>query len=209
MLSLLTCSSCGREYSFRSVHSVQLVCRHCKQLVLKDNAAPGQRVDLPREDMSVLCIGATGKGEKGTFEIVGRVQHFYQHGYRNLWFLLYQNGDGGWLGDWEGGYSLLSHSPSQTELGSLPTNPGSAVNIFNSSYELRRISKQTISCVEGEMPELKLQHQGFLALEFGNKQEQLVLVHAFTPTHIEAFTGTFEHFNNFAFNQVRPHHEWI
>lgn len=206
---LLTCSGCRREYTLLAVQSVQRVCRHCKQLILKNSVAAGQTVVLPREVMSVICLGTTGKAEKGNFEIFGRVQHFYQQGYRNLWFLQYQNGDCGWLGDWEGGYCLLTHTPSQSGLGSLPANPGSTVNVFGADYELRRLSKHSISCVEGELPELQLQQKGFLALELGNSQEQVLLVHAFTPSNIEVYTGTFEYFSHFAFNKIRPHHEWI
>lgn len=209
MAGLLTCTSCKRAYNLRAVHSVQRVCHHCKELILKNNVVAGQTVVLPREVMSVICLGTTGKAEKGNFEIIGRVQHFYQQGYRNLWFLQYQNGDCGWLGDWEGGYCLLTHVSSQNKLGSLPTNPGSPVSVFGADYELRRISKQKISCMEGELPELQLQQKGFLALELGNKQEQVLLVHAFTPSNIEAYTGTFEYFSHFEFNKIRPHHEWI
>lgn len=209
MTSHLTCSSCSREYTLRCIHSVQVVCRHCQQLIQKNNETFRQAIKPPREDMSVLRLGATGKGPKGPFEVIGRVQHFYQQGYRNLWHLLYQNGESGWLGDWEGGYSLLTHHPSQNELGALSTNPGAIVKAFGTQYELRRISKQKVCCVEGEFPELDLTKQGFLALELGNQQEQLVLVHAHTSKDIEAFTGTFEYFKDFAFNQLRPHHEWV
>lgn len=209
MSGFLTCNSCNREYSLRAVHSVQLVCRHCQQLIRKDDTTARYAIALPREDMSVLRLGTTGNTKKGTFEIIGRVQHFYEQGYRNLWYLLYQNGDCGWLGDWEGGYSLLTHYPSQNNLGSLPTTPGIQIKAFDAQYELRRICRQIITCIEGELPELNLRKQGFLALELGNQQEQLVLVHAYTSKDIEAFTGTFEYLKSLSFNHLRPHHEWV
>ena len=210
MTGFIICSGCSREYNFRAVHSAQLVCRNCQQLILKSKAtAPGKTVSTPREDMSVLRVGATGKEEKGIFEVIGRVQYFYEQGYRNLWYLLYQNGDSGWLGDWEGGYSLLTHHKAQHDFGLLSGKPGKEIKAFGARFELRRISKHMITCLEGELPEIALQQEKFMAIELGNDQEQVILAHAYTHKNLEAFAGTFEYFKDLSFNQLRPHNEWV
>ena len=210
MASFQTCSGCGKGHTFRAVHSVQLVCYHCRQLIFRNKpAASGKTLVATREDMSVLRVGTTGKCEKGSFEIVGRVQHFYQEGYRNLWYLLYQNGGEGWLGDWEGGYSLLTSYKTKYDLGLPNGKPGKQIKAFDAQYELRRIGRHLLSCYEGELPELLQRGESFMAYELGNEHEQLVLVHAYGNQELEAFAGTFEHFRDFSFNQLRPHHEWV
>lgn len=210
MTGNLLCSGCGKEHKFRAVHSVQLVCRHCQQLLLKGQpSAAGKTMPTTREDMSVLRLGATGKWKNNSFEIIGRIQHFYQEGYRNLWYLLYQNGNSGWLGDWEGGYSLLTYQKSQHDFGLLAGKPGKQIKALGTQFEVRRISKHSISFCEGELPELALQRENFMAFELGNDQEQLILVHAYTNKDLEVFIGSFENMKDFSFNQLRPHHEWV
>ena len=187
---LLRCKGCGKDYALRAVHSVQLVCRHCQQLILKDKPlAFGKTVAAPREDMSVLRIGATGKEEKGSFEVIGRIQHFYHHGYRNLWYVLYQNGDSGWLGDWEGGYSLLTYHQPKSDFGLLSSAPGKRVTILGSQFEVRRLTRHRIFYPEGELPELSLHKESFMAVELGNEQEQLVLAHLYSTKDAEIFAG--------------------
>lgn len=211
MSNSLSCTGCGQHYRLRAVNSVQLICRHCRQILLRYNlGASAGKVPAPREDMSVLRLGTCGKANKQDFEIIGRVQYFYQQGYRNLWYLLFQNGDTGWLGDWEGGYSILHYHQMNQDLGLLSnTRPGRVIKVFDAVFEVRRITKHAITYREGELPELLLQRQQFMAYELGNSAEQLVLAHAYTNMEMEAFAGTFEYFRDFSFNQLRSHHEWV
>lgn len=211
MSALLTCTDCGMSHQLRAVNAVQYVCRHCRQLLIRDQPrATAGKAATPREDMSVLRLGSQGKADKKEFEVIGRLQFFYQQGHRNLWYLLFQNGDTGWLGDWEGGYSLLTYHSMKQDLGLLSNSkPGRELQAFGAGFEVRRIIKHLATCYEGELPALNLQREHFMAYELGNQQEQVVLAHAYTNKEMEAFAGTFEYFKDLSLSQLRAHHEWV
>lgn len=102
------CPGCGAPVSFRSAASVLAVCEYCQSTLLRDAE---QVKDIGKmagalEDYSRLQIGSSGIWAKIPFTVAGRIQLRYDAGFWNEWYLLFDDGSAGWLGDTSGQYML-------------------------------------------------------------------------------------------------------
>lgn len=104
----IACPSCGAEVRFRSHAAVMAVCEYCRTGVLKD---PGSVGDLGKiadvlEDYSPVQLGTSGTWSTRPFTVVGRLQLRYDAGFWNEWYLLFDDGTSGWLGDASGQFTV-------------------------------------------------------------------------------------------------------
>jgi ribosomal protein S27E len=107
-LLIISCPSCGAEVRFRSHAAVMAVCEYCRTGVLKD---PGSVGDLGKiaevlEDYSPVQLGTSGTWATRPFTVVGRLQLRYDAGFWNEWYLLFDDGTNGWLGDASGQFTV-------------------------------------------------------------------------------------------------------
>ena len=112
MLSV-SCPSCGAPVSFRSHASVMAVCEFCRTTVHKDAGAVQDLGKLSEvlEDYSPIQIGTSGKVGGRPFTVIGRIQLRYDAGMWNEWYLMYDDGEAGWLGDASGQYTVTAERP--------------------------------------------------------------------------------------------------
>ena len=112
MLSV-SCPSCGAPVSFRSHASVMAVCEFCRTTVHKDAGAVQDLGKLSEvlEDYSPIQIGTSGKVGGRAFTVIGRIQLRYGAGMWNEWYLMYDDGEAGWLGDASGQYTVTAERP--------------------------------------------------------------------------------------------------
>jgi ribosomal protein S27E len=102
----VSCPGCGAPAAFQSHASVMAVCEYCRTVVLKDSGAVRELGKLSDvlEDYSPIQLGTAGvSGDRG-FTVVGRIQLRYEAGIWNEWFLAFDDGGNGWLGDSSGRY---------------------------------------------------------------------------------------------------------
>ncbi|WP_229429197.1 DUF4178 domain-containing protein [Massilia sp. ST3] len=112
MLSV-SCPSCGAPVAFRSHASVMAVCEFCRTTVHKDAGAVQDlgRLSEVLEDYSPIQIGTSGKVGGRGFTVIGRIQLRYAAGMWNEWYLMYDDGGSGWLGDASGQYTVTTARP--------------------------------------------------------------------------------------------------
>ncbi|OON63953.1 hypothetical protein B0920_11595 [Massilia sp. KIM] len=112
MLSV-SCPSCGAPVAFRSHASVMAVCEYCRATVHKDAGAVRQLGKLSEvlEDYSPIQIGTAGKVGARSFTVIGRIQLRYAAGMWNEWYLMYEDGGSGWLGDFSGQFTVTAQRP--------------------------------------------------------------------------------------------------
>ncbi|TFW29540.1 DUF4178 domain-containing protein [Massilia horti] len=106
----VSCPSCGAPVQFKSHASVMAVCEYCHATVVKD--AEGVK-DLGKmssvlEDYSRIQVGTAGRLGQRSFTVVGRIQLRYSAGMWNEWYLLFDDGGSGWLGDSSGMYVVTT-----------------------------------------------------------------------------------------------------
>lgn len=109
----VSCPSCGAPVQFRSHASVMAVCEFCRTTVSKDLGAVKDLGKLSEvlEDYSPIQIGTSGKVGGRGFTVVGRIQLRYAAGMWNEWYLMYDDGQAGWLGDASGQYTVTTERP--------------------------------------------------------------------------------------------------
>jgi hypothetical protein len=112
-MQTVSCPGCGAPVEFRSHASVLAVCGFCKTTIAKDAGSVrnlGRMADV-LEDYSPVQVGTSGVRAGRPFTVVGRIQLRYDAGIWNEWYLLFDDGATGWLGDSSGLYTLTLDTP--------------------------------------------------------------------------------------------------
>ncbi|QLG88143.1 DUF4178 domain-containing protein [Chitinibacter bivalviorum] len=100
------CPSCGAEVLFRSTISAIAVCEYCQSTVLRsaDEVKDIGKIGKVLEDYSPIQIGTSGVFAGRAFTVIGRIQLRYDAGLWNEWYVSFDDGKYGWLGDTCGQY---------------------------------------------------------------------------------------------------------
>lgn len=113
----VSCPGCGAPVEFQSHASVMAVCEFCRTVVVKDAGAVRDlgKLSAVLEDYSPIQIGTAGVFGGRAFTVVGRIQLRYDAGIWNEWFVVFDDGGSGWLGDSSGRYVVtLERRPGTT-----------------------------------------------------------------------------------------------
>jgi hypothetical protein len=112
-MQTVSCPGCGAPVEFKSHASVMAVCDFCRTVVVKDGESVADLGKLAQvlEDYSRIQIGTTGVYGARQFTVVGRIQLRYSAGMWNEWFLMFDDGSSGWLGDSSGLYVVTTERP--------------------------------------------------------------------------------------------------
>jgi hypothetical protein len=86
------------------------VCEFCHATVVKDLDAVRDlgKMSEVLEDYSPIQIGTSGSAGGRAWTAIGRIQLRYASGIWNEWFLLFDDGSNGWLGDSSGRYVITT-----------------------------------------------------------------------------------------------------
>jgi uncharacterized Zn finger protein (UPF0148 family) len=151
----VSCPSCGAEVTFRSTASVMAVCEYCHSTLLKDAESVKDigKMSQVLEDYSPIQINSSGEYHSRHFTMVGRIQLRYDDGFWNEWYVLFDDGSGGWLSDASGQYvfTLAQGAPS-----SIPQfeqlKPGVGITMKGNRFVASDV--RTARCVagQGELP---------------------------------------------------------
>lgn len=112
-MQTVSCPSCGAPVEFKSPTSVMAVCDFCRAVVVKDGDTVKDFGKLSQvlEDYSRIQIGTAGVFAARHFTVVGRIQLRYSAGMWNEWYLMFDDGGAGWLGDSSGLYVVTTEKP--------------------------------------------------------------------------------------------------
>lgn len=196
----VACPGCGGPVEFRSAASRMAVCGYCRSTLLRD--ADSVR-DLGRmaaliEDHSPVQLMSTGRFAGLGFTVVGRIQLRYGHGIWNEWYLLFDDGSEGWLGDFAGQFVLTR--PAGEALNPPlfdKIQPGSRWSHGGRSWYAADIRAAQCVAGEGELPfpvdarwtarvvDYRSEHE-FLTLDFSDGQPVCFRGKAVTLAGLEA-----------------------
>ncbi len=106
----VSCPSCGAPIAFRSHASVMAVCEYCRATVVKEADAVRDlgKMSEVLEDYSRIQVGTAGVHGGRSFTVVGRIQLRFEAGMWNEWYVLFDDGADGWLGDASGQYTMTT-----------------------------------------------------------------------------------------------------
>ncbi|MGV3588790.1 MAG: hypothetical protein ACO1OF_17425 [Adhaeribacter sp.] len=206
-----SCTSCSTSLQFMAHGSNCIICPGCRFLnyrIRPKSTTCLRKLEAVQEDMSVIRIGTSGTSEGINFEVIGRLQYFFQERYRNHWFLIYSDGRTGWLGDWDGNYSLFTQAEAVRSKFENPA-PGKMVQINNIEYITEQIDVSRCVFGEGELGAFYLDENKFITLELYTTDYRLALANIFTQKTIEVFTGQYLELGDLNLQNLRQDHDWI
>ena len=184
----VTCPGCGAPVTFVSAASLLAVCAFCHATLMRrdlDVERIGTMAEL-LPDPSPIQLRAEGKYRHTHFAVVGRIQLRYEAGVWNEWYLVFDDGRPGWLGDAAGESSITFETavpeplPPWTAL-----HPGVPVTLAGTTYEVTDLEEAEIVGGEGELPfrvengaktaaaDLRAPGTGFATLDYGDGAPRL------------------------------------
>lgn len=149
------CPSCGGAVPFKSSVSLIAVCPYCKSQVVRGDLkveALG-KVALLQEDGSVIQLATTGTFKGDSFQVVGRVQLRFPQGFWNEWFLDFNGGRQGWLGEAQGLYAVSFKTDPKSPVPPFSSlSVGKKVTVDGEEFEIRDLRRAEYLSAEGELP---------------------------------------------------------
>lgn len=207
----LSCPSCGADVEFKSRSSVFGVCPFCASTLVRHDVnleTLGKMADLP-PDMSPLQIGTRGRFGPSSFEIVGRLKVKWAEGSWNEWFALLDDGREGWLGEFQGFYTM---SFPVDGAGSLPPveklRAGTPVVIGKTSYQVDDIRPVVCEGSEGELPFKAVKGRKSVSVDLGGQGEKFATLDYSDDEGVLFFEGRYVDFDDFKFQALREIDGW-
>jgi uncharacterized protein (DUF983 family) len=153
----VACPSCGAPCEFRSHASVQAICSYCQATVVKDAESVKDLGTMSSvlEDYSPIQIGTSGKYGGKAFDVLGRIQLRYAAGMWNEWYLVFDDGSIGWLGDSSGLYTVTTEK-AELAGSNLPAFSqiviGNSYNIAGKAFTAAETRHAECIAGQGELP---------------------------------------------------------
>ena len=129
------------------------------------------------DDHSPLQLFATGKFQKKTFTLIGRLQYKTSDGTWTEWNAFFDDGSTGWLAEDNGAYVFTLSTAAPREL---PTAErfaiGNQVTINSKSYSVASNVKATLISAQGELPKLPPIGEPFDVVELRNVMGEVLSI---------------------------------
>jgi len=169
--------------------------------------------------MSIIQVGTTGVISGKKFEVIGRIQYFFQDSYRNHWQVLFNDNTVGWLGDWAGNFCFFLEVNEHHIENIKNAAPGKKIDLKNTLYELEMMDEHRLTFAEGEISDTKLTEKEFITLYLNHATEGMGLVNIFKKKdqgnsfgkalkQIEAFTGFYLTAEELNLQNTRNYDDW-
>lgn len=151
----VSCPSCGGPVRFVSAASLLAVCGYCRATLMRrdlDVEKVGTMAAL-LADSTPLQLGAEGVYRGTHFAVVGRIQVRYDEGGWNEWYLAFDDGRLGWLGEASGEYAVSFETPVAEPLPAFDAlRPGGNVTLGGVAWEVTDVRTARVVGGEGELP---------------------------------------------------------
>lgn len=196
------------------MNSISAVCGYCDSLVVRhdmDLESLGKIATL-KEDLSPLQLGTRGKVEKRSFTLLGRTRQSWEDGYWNEWYLAFDDGKFGWLGEAQGLYALSEEVDADIPNLVSSLQVGDRIEVKGSQFIVQDLREVTITAAEGELPfrpvigdlTLSIDAIGeggrFAGFSVENKKSESLSK--------QVFLGTYLEFTDFEWSQLRELPGW-
>lgn len=151
----VSCPSCGAPVKFVSAASLLAVCGYCRATLMRrdlDVENVGTMAELIA-DPTPLQLAAEGTYRGTHFAVVGRIQVQYDEGSWNEWFLVFDDGRPGWLGEAGGEYSVSFETTVKEPLPAWEAiRPDMELTLGGVRYAVADVRSARVVGGEGELP---------------------------------------------------------
>jgi hypothetical protein len=207
------CPGCMKQLPSKTHLQTVLICPNCicsyQKVGNKIEFLQGEKAVL--EDMTPLRLETTGRWEGKSFEIMGRIQYFFENNYRNLWALLFAGHSFGWLAESYGDYAVYTDEKFTIAASKVVNlKAGRTLELpGNKSYDVTRVDKNISIHKEGELPEYLREDAGFTCIELSLDKDKKVFIHSLPAAKVAVYTAKISAFNQFNFKHTRELRGWI
>lgn len=205
-----TCPSCGAALAFANKASLFAVCPHCDVASVREDVnlrSLGRMAEL-QDDGSPIQIGTTGYFRGRAFTVLGRRQMSYDKGFWNEWYLFFNAGSPGWLGEAMGLYSVLTERSRRQEVPSFGEfKIGQPFAIDSITYYVKNILKSECAGAEGELPFAVAGRAPAPAVDFAAEDNKCATIDFGSPAP-RIFTGEYQPFDALSFKNLRRLEGW-
>lgn len=151
----IDCPNCGAPGQLSFPGSVQAVCRYCRTLLVRTDAAVethGQVAEV-LADASPIRLGVRGAHKGQGFIVVGRIVYEHDAGGWNEWHLGYADGSSGWLSDAQLQYAVTrAHDAGRPLPGADGVAVGQRHTLAGVEFRVVSITRARYAGIEGELP---------------------------------------------------------
>jgi hypothetical protein len=154
-MKTVNCPSCGAPVKFVSAQSLLAVCSYCRATIIRRDLDVEQIGVMGAliEDATPLQLGVEGVWRKTHFAVVGRLQVKWEQGGWNEWYVVFDDGRAGWLGEAAGEYSMSFEATVKEPLPAWKSlEPGGEVTLGGVTYEITDAREAEVVGGEGELP---------------------------------------------------------
>lgn len=151
----MNCPSCGAEIDADKRVALLTVCPYCRAAIVVDEKAAevAGKMAVLAQSSGPLYTGGTGNLGGKNFTVVGRVRYGYEKGYWDEWYLEFEHGKFGWIGEDEGNFTI-SHMSDRNVPSSLyaKAEPGSHLEFGDRSWHVDEKDVAECEGGEGQLP---------------------------------------------------------
>ena len=216
----LLCPACGGEVVFKSKASIFVVCTYCKSSLLRQDLnleLYGKMAEL-QEDLTPFQIGTKGYWSKNPFELLGRLRMSWDSGYWNEWYVLFGDGQEGWLAEAQGFYSICledkdSPIPDRDDIKvgarfDFKDSNNSLLDFLNKGeYEVCDIKKVICIGSEGELPFKAPTGRKSTSIDLNSNDGKFACIEYHEDGN-RLFVGEYIEFDDFGFTNLRDIEGW-
>jgi hypothetical protein len=154
-------------------------------------------------DGSPLRVGSQGEHNGTGFELVGRIQLSFGDGFWNEWYLLYSNGETGWLGEAMGEYFINSQAKISGGLpGPRDLAAGDGLSLAGEAYVATGSVTSSLVSFEGELPFIVENHDPFITVDLRSVSGKAATID-YSESPPLLFMGEYKPFPAFNFRGLR------
>ncbi|MFA5507890.1 MAG: DUF4178 domain-containing protein [Vulcanimicrobiota bacterium] len=202
----MNCPGCGAPITFRTERAFYSVCSSCGQMLIKREIGLellGEVAEC-QPDGSLLQVGTRGQDLDRLFTVTGRTQLRYGDGFWNEWFLAYDDGSTGWLGEALGQYFISSQRTRGKVPSALSSPPslGAVIKLDRKHYTALDRKSVTVSSYEGELPALARTDRPYLTVDL-RSPEGFGLSVDYQTGAPEIFCGRWTDFSDLSFSNLK------
>jgi ribosomal protein S27E len=148
------CPSCGAPLVFAHAASLTAVCGACDSTVVRDDITLrdlGKLAPFVRE-LSPLQVGASGTFEGRPFRVAGGLRRVRPGVRWNEWYLVFDDGAVGWLGEGNGQLQIFAAPPLPVPELAAPPAVGEKRSLGGVDWTVSEVSEAALAAGVGELP---------------------------------------------------------
>ncbi len=189
--------------------SVFAVCGYCATTLVRRDVnleTYGKMAELPY-DMSPFQLGTQGLYDGKPFELVGRLKVSWENGTWNEWYVVFNEGRTGWLGEAMGFYMLGFERPDVQVPDRSRLTPGATVTLDREDYHLDDMRE--VECIgsEGELPFFAAQGRRSFSVDLSGPEGEFASIE-YAAAETRIYIGRYVEFDELKLKNLRELDGW-